>query len=67
MAGESRRLELSSQFHIHDLPGQMFAADVVEQGLAEIRIDGWTTSLRSLEPLGEPTGACGCTGTRTRS
>ncbi len=55
MAEASRRLELSSQFHIHDLPGQIFAADVVEQGLAEIRIDGWTTSLRSLEPLGEPT------------
>src|SRR5690242_1087230 len=54
MSEGSRRLELSSEFNIHDLPGQLFAAEILEQSLTEVRADGWSTSVRSLEPLGDP-------------
>src|SRR3954452_10025167 len=51
---EPRRLTLTSQFHVGDLPGSIFAAEVVEQELQELRFAGWATSLRTLEPLGAP-------------
>jgi hypothetical protein len=49
---EPPRLTLNTDFHLGDF-GAVFSAEVIERGLNELRVAAWTTSVRSLEPLGD--------------